>query len=825
MEALLIGLPLVLPLLALYASRRRESLKLQADLNVIRNSWSYYSQQLDQHEEEKVRKLQQAFQVWREDLQKQLPSGKLKSIESKLAALEGSVLSAGRSAQSAARNVEVASSSMAETTALQMKELGARLARDLQQDLQAKSVAPTEDPTNLVPRLEAIESSLQGLEEGQVQGMRRLAQGIMGAVEEAEASLQSTLQADARRSFDALQRLPALLAAALPVTDVTPLQTLAGRAQPPALAQIAPADRAWLQGVLENALQLAAERVLEKQQDRAGAALPAMLADEQWDALGKRLRGIEQSVQDLLEGTGGEDVPAREEALVTEVAALRNDMSTALKGLREADGVANPEFAPLLSSINDSLEALRSQVGAPLPREKSSDEQGRSLSGALQPIQAALAELQSSQASLQRALQSTSEASSGTSLSTESVEEAARRAAKEVLREFSAQTPDVVELRETIGATLAAVRQLETATMERITSLAASMQSLPTGSSSTDASSSFTTDAPPKGTGTQQTPEEQAQAGGSQFQDIERERQRGSSGDDTGTYAGSQQFLSNGVSAREPADRNREPFAPGEGYQAAAPSATNGTSGSAEEAGDREEQLEALVQEGKQLLREGRQLTKTGFDLGGADLALQDAMACFEEAAQIDSTSIKVQGNWGNALMAYGVLKKRYLSELRDAPPPQSYEERAAARAAEDQLTDEAEAALVAAGQKFRAVAERDQDDTRALGNWGRALCVRAELARDPEVACALYEAAIAKFEAVLEADPGNRPVLRNCALALFDLARLQPDPTSRAARQLLEDAARYLEDVLTINGGDEDAAIALDQCFAELDQLRTVRR
>ena len=76
---------------------------------------------------------------------------------------------------------------------------------------------------------------------------------------------QSTLQADARRSFDALQRLPALLAAALPVTDVTPLQTLAGRAQPPALAQIAPADRAWLQGVLENALQLAAERVLEKQ--------------------------------------------------------------------------------------------------------------------------------------------------------------------------------------------------------------------------------------------------------------------------------------------------------------------------------------------------------------------------------------------------------------------------------------------------------------------------------------------------------------------------------------------------------------------------------
>ncbi len=54
-------------------------------------------------------------------------------------------------------------------------------------------------------------------------------------------------------------------------------------------------------------------------------------------------------------------------------------------------------------------------------------------------------------------------------------------------------------------------------------------------------------------------------------------------------------------------------------------------------------------------------------------------------------------------------------------------------------------------------------------------------------MACALYEAAVAKFEAVLEADPGNRGVLRNCAFALYDLARLQPDPVSRATRQLLE--------------------------------------
>ena len=60
----------------------------------------------------------------------------------------------GRSAQSAARNVEVASSSMAESTALQLKELGSQLVRDLRQDLQNRSVAPEQELNSLVAQLE-----------------------------------------------------------------------------------------------------------------------------------------------------------------------------------------------------------------------------------------------------------------------------------------------------------------------------------------------------------------------------------------------------------------------------------------------------------------------------------------------------------------------------------------------------------------------------------------------------------------------------------------------------------------------------------------------
>lgn len=81
--------------------------------------------------------------------------------------------------------------------------------------------------------------------------------------------LQRALQVEARRSAEYFQRLPALLAAALPVTDVTALQMLPeaenalGRPRP--AAQLASADRAWLQSLLESAMQQAADKVLEAQ--------------------------------------------------------------------------------------------------------------------------------------------------------------------------------------------------------------------------------------------------------------------------------------------------------------------------------------------------------------------------------------------------------------------------------------------------------------------------------------------------------------------------------------------------------------------------------
>ena len=55
-------------------------------------------------------------------------------------------------------------------------------------------------------------------------------------------------------------------------------------------------------------------------------------------------------------------------------------------------------------------------------------------------------------------------------------------------------------------------------------------------------------------------------------------------------------------------------------------------------------------------------------------------------------------------------------------------------RAVHGHVAGEAEAALVVAGQKFLAVVQQNPEDARALGNWGNALCLRAELAQDAEV-------------------------------------------------------------------------------------------
>jgi hypothetical protein len=65
---------------------------------------------------------------------------------------------------------------------------------------------------------------------------------------------------------------------------------------------------------------------------------------------------------------------------------------------------------------------------------------------------------------------------------------------------------------------------------------------------------------------------------------------------------------------------------------------------------------------------------------------------------------------------------------------------------------------LTGSGELFKRVLEGEGWSSRALVNWGRAMCLRAEMADSPALVEKLYQAAIDKFEAVLEEEPGMVP-------------------------------------------------------------------
>ncbi|CAK0782613.1 hypothetical protein CVIRNUC_005815 [Coccomyxa viridis] len=937
MEAILVGLPVVLPLLALYASRKREKAVLEAALLEVRAAWQGAAQQLQQRDAVQVAQVAQAVQQLRADLQQQLPSGKLKAIESKLAALEGSVLSAGRSAQSAARSLDAAGAQMADAAAARMDKIGQELLRDVQEGLQSNASVPLKQLSTLNAKLEGIESNLAILEDAQAENVRQMAQEVVAAVEDSEAQVQRALQTEARRSAESLQRLPALLAAALPVMDVTALQALpeggSALSRQRQACQLAPADKAWLQSMLESAMQQAADKVLDAQGRRDVKAIPALLAEEQWEALGRRLQGIESSLQGApnLEAASSEAREAQMQSLM-QLETIQSDMSAALAAAREAQG-GGLVLQDSLAKVTTLIETLAAQ------RDRGANAiDGTAMDAMLKDLQKVSSELSKSRAAMEAALQESTPpgtAAAHSSLSMSAVQEAARAAAAEILKQLqhdgklggaahsisgpgqgttgsngagqaaaangapkgykgnpndtradafkkmqelltsqdsssspaphqqgpaspgqpaegTAQpdTDDLVPISAWLGqdsgqeamdrriaeeALLAGVDAISEQALHEASVATSGAAGFAPGAAEglasapvqrqldrTLASDSLSSDIQPSsglsgrddertGTTAQGCAEISAS---SSSQETGFAADGSGNGVSTGRHAPSEETASNEQTSRGESSSayvSRDPAGQQEAYR----------EGSGAEAA--QEQLAGLLEEGKALLRQGRELSRGGYDYGEADALLQDAMACFEEAAAIEPTSVKVLGNWGNALMAYGNLKKRYLSALQEGPEPYSYEERDAASLAEEQITGEAEAALVVAGQKFLAVVEQNPEDARALGNWGNALCLRAELAQDAVVACALYEAAVAKYEAVLEMDTRNQAILRNCAFALYDLGRLQPDPSSKTARQLLEDAARYFQDVLMLSGEDENVAAALDNCMADLEDVRAM--
>ena len=147
-------------------------------------------------------------------------------------------------------------------------------------------------------------------------------------------------------------------------------------------------------------------------------------------------------------------------------------------------------------------------------------------------------------------------------------------------------------------------------------------------------------------------------------------------------------------------------------------------------------------QRGLDLLKNGRDAFEKG-EYSTADELLEEADVCFEEVIKNSSEDIKAIGNRGNTLMARAKAKLM-MANLK-------FEQ--GVDGAED---DEQQALemLIHAGRLYRQILEIDPAQGKAFVNWGRVVCLRAEIsqsAEDFEGAYSLFCNAADKFTAGLD--------------------------------------------------------------------------
>lgn len=162
---------------------------------------------------------------------------------------------------------------------------------------------------------------------------------------------------------------------------------------------------------------------------------------------------------------------------------------------------------------------------------------------------------------------------------------------------------------------------------------------------------------------------------------------------------------------------------------------------------------------GTKILKDGRKaFSEKDYEL--AETLLAQADACFAEAIEVDPEDIRSVGNRGNTLM---VRAKTRL--MMSAAKMESGTDLDGAQNDEEQ----AQEMLLQAGRLYRRILELEPAQGKAFVNWGRAICLRAEIglsAEDCEGAYSLFVNASDKFVAAMDSLSGSSAVAEAARLA-----------------------------------------------------------
>ncbi|GIL62532.1 hypothetical protein Vafri_16747 [Volvox africanus] len=392
-------LPLVLPVISLLSALQREGLIAEDN----RRAYDTLRVSITQDSNALLAEARSAIEDVRRELRGQnTTAARLGTIEARLSSLEGSILSAGRSAREAAAGLGLLPERLQAEQRAVLEGLVAAMRVELRRAAESLANNETTALARLDARLAAVEGSLSGLEVAQSEGLRRLSMSINSALADAEATLQSSVRNEVARSMEPVRRLPQMLAAALPPALAAAEAVEASAAGAPAAATGAAGAAGGaaaagltpeqLQAIVSQEVEVAVARILDFQVEafgRLNMVRPVPIDEEQWSALGRRLTRLERLVEGVPAGTEGAllqggQVPAAVaaavgEALAAQVAEARTEVTAA--AAREAESVRNDVLAAQ-TVLRESLD---------------------SLAVALQPLQLGVMELQVSVAAVSAA--------------------------------------------------------------------------------------------------------------------------------------------------------------------------------------------------------------------------------------------------------------------------------------------------------------------------------------------------------------------------------------------------------------------------------------
>ncbi|KAK9791583.1 hypothetical protein WJX73_003017 [Symbiochloris irregularis] len=769
-EALLLGAPVALPLIALVASKQQQKLRAEAlaqHLQTVLDSTATPAQ-VQTSTDWVVAQLQEISKA-----SDQASAAQMRALHNKLGSLEGTILSAGRSAHAAASNVQSSTGRLADANSKQLHSLRGQLLRDISELLPEATSDPMPLLRRLDRRLQGLEDKLASMEAEETGALRNARRDIEVALQDAEVALQATVRTET--DIAAQQELAIQAAAGRPV--------VLGDTQWNALGTRLTAMGAQIKALEQLPTQTAAQiDGLSRQGSMEGRVALTELLDPLVKEL-KQLQGIVQSQG--VPASNGDD------------AALTAELSNSIASLQSMSGQLQSLSQPLLDMMmrQDRLDSLRS---AEAESSSADAPAAAAASRTPQPDAAPVAEpqdadLQESEDDRQRAYErmqallasktSSSEVGSGAS----STSATPSRTQWDSFSVVESNAEEDVYL-DNSSYYAPGYQEAPTAPVP-----------LPPWSDRLQEDDAALNE--PQQSSWQHPPAEPAQSSNGL---LERAEQSAPLQEDL------QQFY------------NAEPDAALR--QGRAPWQYN----SEEHRSHRERDqgwgdYEGLLDRGGKLLRHARRGVKAGADLGAIDACLQDTLECFKAAAEIEGSDSRSLGNWGITLLEYGQHKRSYLSMLEADSADQGQQSNGAdgfeaLGASRMRLRSEARQALVRAGQLFKEVVLADEEDMgpvsrRSLVHWAKALCLRADLADNHQDARQLWQSAVDKLQAVISADPSNASALRAAGLALMDLAALPDAPAS----DLLQDAKAYLKEVSSSNPTDEVVQSALQRCQQQL--------